>query len=1224
MIPPPEGAAVATLTDTSNTSSTGSRRSRKRSSCSISSSTTPTLQEDVSTSAPGEAKVPGAAVSSNQSARVRSSRACTVCSQRKAKCDGLEPCSSCKQQKKECVYPIPKKRGPPKGAPARGGVKKKVPLPPKSESSPPLSDALPSSQKPKGVRKGRGIRDENEGTDGEGGESQLQTGFDRHFGDDQSGAIDHQHTRARQGRREDGVPHSSTVATLEGEGWARSGTEGAQGSGSDSDSDYSIGSSIRPQQRRRLDPSAEKKSLSLNYEPHSRSGIAPWGGDSVQHDARQGQGSEIKLGGSSSAALDHLPESLISRLLEIYQAFIHPHWPIIYLPSIPSLRVLEAREPILFYALIGVAAATLDVSHDDLPLMGASPTGYALLSEWYGVGGPQHESSTWSPGEISFHYIEKARTGLLSEGFEQRLPIIQASILISVWDLGAGRTSSSWHFAGVACRMALDMNLHKPKKSSLSGGGEDRFSIGNATNRTQEGRRTFWGCYVLDKILCAVLEKPVQLRFDEVDVPFPSVYERDEFDLWLNDTTYPFLQPRGRLDMEGAKVHALSSFQALCQVMHVLERILSEVYSIKARKERKETRGESDRAVLSRLDWALREWREKLPAHLQWKDAGQRPSLGRDDDDDDVEDGQIPRGTKAHRGAGPHVLTMRGWYCICIILLHRPRVPQLLKIKSSHQRHGLQLEAGQGTRERGSNPLGNGTKDGSKSGLSDRRRPASGLEACSASAAEVCDILSTYDSTFRMRKIPSSWVYLIFQSATIHAALAAIPVASLQSLEGQTISGRATGAGTGHRGKGGGSADEAGSSQSTSQELGALIEKSKRLLAQCTSFLTRLSKTWKSASHHVETLQGLGVASAISRTRPSSPLPTNAEPPAIAKVPYLGLMQPSGQKTMMAATTTSTATTIDPVFRPASWTTPMLEPYPPTTGSFAMSYGTPTAVMGLLKPPSTPSDLAASPRRRSSGGMSARMEAETSAAAFTLADLAAQADNNSNNSLPSTPSANGLTHHHYKPSPSEQALTGGVLGEGQGETGKVATTMKSSGSSSSNQQASSIVLSHVGSTLPPRSRQPTTWNQFVSNGQSYVHDLDRRHHHRAYPGGPSQSSFSSSSVSSPLSPSSTSPLSGNHHQGEQQQLHPHPQPHPPTERSLASESHPVGTQLGHHHHHHHHHLDEALCSKTSASAEDPLNTTTATRNMDWTSFWNDMPLTSEDADSWQTFMSAFC
>lgn len=604
---------------------------------------------------------------------------------------------------------------------------------------------------------------------------------------------------------------------------------------------------------------------------------------------------------------DRLPPHILQRLLDIYQVFVHPHWPIIYLPSVTSLHSLKRSRPIVFEAILAVASNTFD-AYVDAASDDSEPSLNPVLEALYAES-PQGSEISYKSNELRDHFVHRVKTRIFEGKFTQDIGTIQAAILISVIELGCGNTSSAFQFGGIACRMALDMNLHRctaqAPASAFSASQEDSsrpdHSGGHAKPdprrsgaQLQERVRVFWACFILDKILSTALDKPAQLRTAEIETDWPSVKEADEYDLWINETTRKFVD-KSQLDrLEGVKVHALSSFKAWAEVMAILERILEEVYSPQAKRDRKRTKGASDYEALLRLNDRLSKWRAGLPPHLRWSGTWTSPELLSSPSSSVASADR--KESDAHRGLPPHILTMRSWYCICLILLHRPRVPKLLE--GPKERSATVSEEPDIVTAEANAATGKGKKNGAQMGKKsiqaapNQSREPAGLDICNAAAKEVCDILHVYGSSFRIRKISSSWVYLIFQSATIHAALAASKsVVAFKARQSSIWSRRGSKIPSGEHFSSGnvgqhdigpaigedadlhvGAAD-AEAHHVTEAELegsSELVKTSALYLAECVRYLKRIGPTWQSASNHVAVLRNLCLASA--QARPHSPL----------------------------------------------------------------------------------------------------------------------------------------------------------------------------------------------------------------------------------------------------------------------------------------------------------------------------------------------------------------
>ncbi|KAL1408012.1 hypothetical protein Q8F55_004809 [Vanrija albida] len=657
--------------------------------------------------------------------RVRTLRACTACSSRKVKCDGNDTCASCLKLGAACVYVSSgKKRGPPKGAPARGGRKKQVP-----NGSPDAASTTAEPDEPK---------------------------------------VDTSADFASSAWSADPAPsaitpsYSSLLANIP------SNIEFDTG-------DMMSDLLLRSEASLAVSPATSKPANS----PHTaRTPRVP-----TLNAYRPTESPSMR----SVSCDTGLSEEAIDGLLLIYETFIHPHWPVIYLPALRSLRALETQAPILFDAILAISSANSDLTQSPAPV---------ALGERISRGPLSSLSET---------ILESVRHRILASLYSNRsdLATVQALVIVSLQDLGYGRTSLAYQMGGIASRMAIDLGLHNVGQNVVGGGVSDG-------RRKQEQCRTLWACFLLDKILAAALQRPPMLRLADLDALRPSVMERDELDLWLSGGAQHFLQPQATLAMECVKSHALSSFNAWCDIGIIVETVLDEIYRPAARRARAEgTHSHQADEATMQIDAQLRHWRTNLPEHLQWRD----------------EDGLA-----AHVNVGPHVLTLRGWYYTCMLLLHRPRVPYLQETyENDHDLdaiHALQ-------RLQQPDPT---------SSLSDPfHRLPKGVDASRAAANGICSIMEAYETTFRIRKFPSSWVYLVFQAATVHAGLA--------SHAGRT---------RGH----------------DMHSLSPLRVESIQRLEQCIRWLDDMSVTWASASSHSNILRNLSAVGA--KTRPPSPQPDAA------------------------------------------------------------------------------------------------------------------------------------------------------------------------------------------------------------------------------------------------------------------------------------------------------------------------------------------------------------
>lgn len=687
---------------------------------------------------------------SSAEARTRSTRACVACSIRKIKCDGSDPCAHCiRFFNGECFYTTPKKRGPPKGCPPRGGHRKRQALERERAAAAAAESSGDGSKGVNGVSNGAGEEGSRAGA-GAGGAGQQQQ----------------QKQQQQQGSFQTTATSSTAV------------TGGSQGLNNPRAHPSPLGSRMMPDSmpgpKTAFDDMLEMSFGETELMPMPTPRTLP---SPQQLIAQTAPSPSMSTASSSHAA--GLTSEGIDDLLLVYETFIHPHWPMIYVPQLRSLRSLETYSPLVFDAVLAISAANSDLCED------------------FGVNGSHRAGRSFAAACDMLTESVRARVLGTMNGRDHAptLQSIQALLMVSLVDLGVGRTSLAYQMGGFACRMAVDLGLHTHTEDMRS-------------RDSQERCRTLWATFILDKMLAVVQQRPVALRAVDIDAPRPSIMERDEFDLWLSGGAQALLQPRAREKMETVKSHTLSSFNSWIDVMASLEIILDQVYRPSTRRARMHGHHvDGYDEIVVHIDARLRKWRSELPPHLQW------------DDESDV----------AHVDTGLHLLTARGWYHICMLLLHRPQVPYLDTAASPDGEFQIEPE-----------------QDCPQTPMNYRLR--NGADASRHSATAICNIMEQYERTFRVRKFASSWVYLVFQAATVHAGLAAHGLGP-----GQVLS-----------------------------HLSPTRAESLRRLEQCIRWLDTIAMQWSSASRHVEILRKLSAAGA--RTRPPSP--------ALADPGYLDLGGP--------------------------------------------------------------------------------------------------------------------------------------------------------------------------------------------------------------------------------------------------------------------------------------------------------------------------------------------
>ncbi|RSH79734.1 uncharacterized protein EHS24_009388 [Apiotrichum porosum] len=694
--------------------------------------------------------------------RTRTTKACVACSIRKIKCDGSKPCAHCVRFfSGECFYTTAKKRGPPKGCPARGGHRKRQAIAAENAANANAAAGVAVAQvvgTSSGSSHAAAHMDMDMRSVHQGALSQPARGLLLKESPDQQPSQFHPKSSPNTSVFDEVLLNNLGIP---------SGIPSTDLSFGVTDTDSMFRS---PQ----TDTTTAQSPIAP-YLPPRRRNTAP----SVWSPPNLIMPSSPNVSMPSQAARAGLSSQTIDELLTVFETFIHPHWPVIYVPALRSLRQLETQCPLVFDAILAVSAANADFEPEEGSITLTDSANAAQLSTACDYLCESVRQRIMAHLTINTHPDRKPS-----------LQTVQALIFVALVDLGCGRKPLSYQMVGFACRMAVDIGLHTRRTSSAPHPRDSR--------EIQERSRTIWSCYLIDKMTAAVSQRPPCLRLIDIDAPRPSTMERDELDLWLSGKPYMLLAEASHDTMVCMKSHTLSSFNAWIDVMALMELILDQVYRPSTRHARMDGHQVEgyDEAVMH-IDAELRKWRSTLPHHLQWSD-----------DDDN-----------AHRNVGLHMLTCRGWYYICILLLHRPQVPYLDSNEDS-----ADVDASEALM---------GLSEPFHSDMSSYRVPRA-LDASRHAATSICKIMESYETTFRVRKFASSWVYLAFQAGTVHAGLAAhVPSASLAS----------------------------GLSPSRAESL--------RHLEQCIGWLSQIAHQWSSASRHVEILRKLSAVGA--RTRPPSP-----------------------------------------------------------------------------------------------------------------------------------------------------------------------------------------------------------------------------------------------------------------------------------------------------------------------------------------------------------------
>ncbi|KAF8942775.1 hypothetical protein BGZ47_006153 [Haplosporangium gracile] len=317
-----------------------------------------------------------------------------------------------------------------------------------------------------------------------------------------------------------------------------------------------------------------------------------------------------------------LPSSdVMDHLFDIHFRFVHPVLPMLHRKTFyDQIHGPEPPPAHLLFAVLGLASRFSDNPVFRTPQPGADIPPCTI-------------------------FYERAKELIKEEYDNSQVGTVQALLLMAIQQMGFCESQRAWLYVGMAIRMAQDLGLN----CELS----EQEQIRNPVVAEQR-RRTWWSCYVVERLVCAGLGRPLSITQQHCETGFPR-YDEPEPEIGLPDGS-----------LVGC-VGIASNFVLLITLSSIQGNILQ---FIKARAVRNDDprqshegspshptlsstshqdrtyRVDTSPAAFAALDRSLTEWRQSLPAALQ-----------------------NPTSDSPHYGLFLHMT-----YNTLIILLHRPEV----------------------------------------------------------------------------------------------------------------------------------------------------------------------------------------------------------------------------------------------------------------------------------------------------------------------------------------------------------------------------------------------------------------------------------------------------------------------------------------------------------------------------------------------------------------------
>jgi len=179
-----------------------------------------------------------------------------------------------------------------------------------------------------------------------------------------------------------------------------------------------------------------------------------------------------------------------------------------------------------------------------------------------------------------------------------KVPTVQALLLLSARACGRGDRSQAWLYSGMAFRMIDDMGI------SVDGqkySGSDQLS----TEDIEIRHRLFWASYMWDKLISLYFGRSPALQKSEISPPRVLMDDTAEIESWqpqgINASRYPPKQ-----------AHSISCFIQMCSLAENLNQILIHLYSPS-----RDTTTTRAFQCAREEQIKMRDWWRDLPGHLK-------------------------------------------------------------------------------------------------------------------------------------------------------------------------------------------------------------------------------------------------------------------------------------------------------------------------------------------------------------------------------------------------------------------------------------------------------------------------------------------------------------------------------------------------------------------------------------------------------------------------------
>lgn len=178
--------------------------------------------------------------------------------------------------------------------------------------------------------------------------------------------------------------------------------------------------------------------------------------------------------------------------------------------------------------------------------------------------------------------------------FAPSITSCQVLVILALQQHGVAEYYTASILSGFAITMAIELRLHRADES-------------NEPVEKEIRSRLWWNLYILEKMMAGEMGRPLLLRSEETDTPWPSTSESDEFELM------PQQLPGGQTQRTSIKMRTISCFHTTISMSIILERVYREIYGIAARKSIRDDQNAGER-LRTQLWLELQNWEKDVDA----------------------------------------------------------------------------------------------------------------------------------------------------------------------------------------------------------------------------------------------------------------------------------------------------------------------------------------------------------------------------------------------------------------------------------------------------------------------------------------------------------------------------------------------------------------------------------------------------------------------------------